>query len=218
VRSLLASFFLLGVCCYGQTRSALESDPSGWVDIMPDASLKGWTRLPFMTPGPVSSVQQWKVDPKEKILLCEGDGGHDWLRYDKELTNVIFHAEFRFTKIENGRGYNSGVMIRNNADGSIYHQAQAGDVGTGWLFGTIPNAQGQPQRYNLRNSMGESRVKPVGEWNVYEVRAEGPKLTLWVNGYITGEQPESGSSKGFVGLEGEGYRIEFRNIKIKELK
>jgi hypothetical protein len=43
-------------------------------------------------------------------------------------------------------------------------------------------------------------------------------LTLWVNGAVTCEFAECGQPEGHVGLEGEGYRIEFRNLKVKPLK
>ena len=215
MRYSLTFAFLFGIACYGQTPSALESDPKGWQDIMPPASLAGWTRLPFMTTTPMATESQWKVE--NGMLVCEGDKGHDWLRYDKELGDAIFHVEFRYTKVEGKKGYNSGVMIRNSADGTIYHQAQAGEQGTGWLFGAIMT-DGKPVRYNLRAQLKEDRVKPAGEWNVFEVTAQGPKLTSWVNGAVVSEQPNSGTAKGYVGLEGEGFRIEFRNLKIKELK
>jgi hypothetical protein len=61
-------------------------------------------------------------------------------------------------------------------------------------------------------------VKPAGEWNVYELRTEGPKITMWVNGIVTQELTESDVLKGYLGLEAEGYRVEFRNVRLKELK
>jgi hypothetical protein len=60
-------------------------------------------------------------------------------------------------------------------------------------------------------------VKPVGEWDTYEIRAVGPKMTLWVNGGVTTEITNLEVPKGFVGLEAEGYLIQFRNIKLKTL-
>ncbi len=217
VRYSLTFAFLFATACFAQTPSALESDPQGWQDIMPNASFAGWTRLPFMTQTPMAEESQWKVDAANHVLICEGDKGHEWLRYDKELGDAIFHVEFRFTPVEGKKGYNSGVMLRNSADGAIFHQAQAGEQGTGYLFGSIMT-EGKPARYNLRSQMKESRVKPAGEWNVFEITAKGPALTAWVNGAVVSEQPESGTAKGYAGLEAEGYRIEFRNIKIKELK
>jgi hypothetical protein len=133
------------------------------------------------------------------------------------LTDAIFHVEFRFTKVEGNPRYNSGVMLRNSADGSVFFQAEAGGEGTGYLFGSIP-VNGAAQRFNLRSDMKESRVKPAGEWNIFEVRAEGPKMTVWVNGGITSEKADIPALKGYAGLEAEGYRIEFRNFKLKELK
>ena len=50
-----------------------------------------------------------------------------------------------------------------------------------------------------------------------EVTAKGKTLTLWVNGAVTCQFENCGMPKGHVGLEGEGYRVEFRNLKVKEL-
>jgi hypothetical protein len=217
MRRLLTFILLSAIGACAQIPSALDADPTGWKDIMPAPSFEGWTRLPFMSTAPMDAVSQWKVDTTNHVLLCEGNRGHEWLRYDKELANAIFHAEYRFTKIEGGKGYNSGVMLRNSADGAVYFQAQAGEEGTGWLFGSSMIG-GQPQRFNLRSEMKENRVKPAGEWNVFEVRAEGPKMSVWVNGGVTTEKADITVLKGYAGLEAEGYRIEFRNIKLKELK
>ena len=114
----LLSVLLLGVACWAQTRSALESDPSGWRDLMPPSSLQGWTRVAFMTTEPLNPASQWKVDPAG-LLICEGDKGHEFFRYDRELANFIFHAEWRLVPIPNGKGYNSGVLARTGADGII---------------------------------------------------------------------------------------------------
>lgn len=215
MKRLLFSVLVLAVAGWAQTPSALESDPGGWQDILPNSTMQGWTRVPFMTTDPLNPVSQWKLDPAG-LLVCEGDKGHEFFRYDKELANFIFHAEWRFVPIPNGKGYNSGVFARNSADGTIWHQAQTGDASGGFLMGSTP-VKGALQRVNLRNAMKENRVKPAGEWNVYELRAEGPKLTLWVNGAVTTVLDNLEVPKGYVGLEAEGYRIEFRNLKLKVL-
>jgi hypothetical protein len=46
----------------------------------------------------------------------------------------------------------------------------------------------------------------------------GKVLTLWVNGAVTCEFKDCAQEKGRLGLEGEGYRIEFRNLKMKPLR
>ena len=43
-------------------------------------------------------------------------------------------------------------------------------------------------------------------------------MTLWVNGAIVNRWNDCEVSKGYVGLEAEGFRIEFRNVKVKPLE
>ena len=198
------------------TPSALQSNANGWADIMPPADLKNWYRVPVPPTGKLGRAQ-WHLDADKGILVCDGDGGHDMLLMEKELTDAIFHFEFCYTKIENKTGYNSGAYVRNSKDGSIWHQAQFGDAKDGFLFGVTPTADGKTKFFNLNKQVKENRVKPAGEWNTMEITARGRKLTLWVNGAITCEFENCGLEKGRLGLEGEGYRIEFRNLKLKEL-
>ena len=42
-------------------------------------------------------------------------------------------------------------------------------------------------------------------------------LTLWINGAITSRIDSCGQQSGHLGLEVEGYHIEFRNLKVKQL-
>jgi hypothetical protein len=197
-----------------ETPSRLESEPGGWRDILPAADLKGWRRVSVPTGGELGRAQ-WHVDEKSKVLVCDGDGGHDMLLLDEEIGDAVFHAEFRYTRIEGKSGYNSGIYVRNSADGTIWHQAQIGDGKGGFLFGQTIGSDGQKQRFNQQAS--DSRVKPAGEWNTIEITAVGRVLTLWVNGAVTCRFEDCGRAKGYLGLEGEGYRIEFRNLKVKRL-
>ncbi len=198
------------------TPSALESDAKGWTDIMPPADLKGWYRVSVPPNGTLGRAQ-WHVDAAKKVLICDGDGGHDMLLFEKELGDAIFHFEFCYTKVEGKTGYNSGAYLRNSKDGGIWHQAQFGDGKDGFLFGETPVEDGKKKFFNLASKVKDGRVKPVGEWNTMEITAKGKVLTLWVNGAITCKFDNCGLEKGFLGLEGEGYRIEFRNLKVKEL-
>jgi hypothetical protein len=199
-----------------ETRSAWESEPQGWVDILPAADLKGWFRVPVPPTGQLGRAQ-WHLDGEKKILICDRDGGHDMLLFDKEIGDAIFHVEFCYTKIEGKKGYNSGAYVRNSRNGAIWHQAQFGDGKDGYLFGQTPGADGQKKGFNLGKQVTDMRVKPAGEWNTLEVTAQGKVLTLWVNGAVTCRFEGCGQEKGFLGLEGEGYRIEFRNLKVKQL-
>jgi Domain of Unknown Function (DUF1080) len=200
-----------------ETPSALQSDPQGWVDILPSADLKGWYRVPVPPTGQLGR-EQWHVDAGKKLLICDGDGGHDMLLFDKEIGDAIFHLEFRYTKIEGKSGYNSGAYVRNSKDGAIWHQAQFGDANAGFLFGQTPTADGPKKSFNLSKQVTDMRVKPAGEWNTLEITAQGKVLTLWVNGAVTCRFEDCGAATGYLGVEGEGYRIEFRNLKVKSLR
>lgn len=196
--------------------SALETNSQGWVDILPSSDLKGWYRVPVPPTGNLGR-EQWHCDTTNHLLICDGDGGHDMLLFDKEFGDAIFHFEFCYTKIEGRTGYNSGAYVRNSKDGAIWHQAQFGDAKDGFLFGVTSTEQGGKKSFNLRKEVKDMRVRPAGEWNTMEVTARGKTLSLWVNGAITCQFEDCGMASGRVGLEGEGYRIEFRNLKVKSL-
>ena len=82
--------------------------------------------------------------------------------------------------------------------------------------------------------------KPVGEWNAEEITVQGRKITVKLNGVVITEgnlddvkdeallgrhrdmsKPEGSrgiaNTKGHIGLLGHGTRVEFRNIRVKEL-
>jgi hypothetical protein len=203
------------------TPSALSSEPKGWIDLLADSSLAKWSRVP-LTPvgqlpaGDVSKPSPWTFDAARGVLVCEGDkASHEMFRYAQEAGDFVYHAEWRYAGPPDQKAYNSGILVRANADGTIWHQAQTG-AGGGYLFGATL-VDGKPGRVNVRDKMIENRVKPAGEWNVYEIRATGKTMTLWVNGAVVSEMPNVEVPRGFVGLEAEGYLVEFRNLKLKIL-
>ena len=196
--------------------AAAPALPADAVDLVPDESLSGWTRVPIPPVSGVNPKIQWRVDKAQRTLICAGDGGHEWLRYDKELGDFVLEVDWRFTPRPDEKKYNSGIGIRLSKYGEIWHQAQTGLAGA-FLFGdTISN--GAIQRVNLRDKMKENRIKPAGEWNHYEIRAEGDRITLSVNGAVVSEMTGVGLRKGYIGLEAEGFEITFRNLKLKTLE
>jgi len=214
--SLAAFLCFFSASLWAQTSAAPASDAAGWMDILPDPSFHGWTRVAIPPERALDPVTQWKVDRSGRIVICEGDRGHEWLRYDRELADLILHVEWRFTPGAGLKGYNSGVFVRNSADGSVWHQAQVGAGNDGYLFGrTLLEGKIAPMKFSPKPEV--NRIKPPGEWNTYEVRCQGPQLTLWVNGGLSSEFTASEVPKGYLGLEAEGFRIEFRNIRIKLL-
>src|SRR5262249_51157845 len=127
----------------------------------------------------------------------------------------IFHVEWRFKKLDGKKGYNSGVYVRNSADGAIWHQAQVGSLNVGYLFGDTP-VDGKVKRVKIAGK-GPQRGKEAGEWNTFEITCKGRHITLWVNGAVTAEWDDCQVPRGYLGLEAEGYWIEFKNLKYKPL-
>jgi Domain of Unknown Function (DUF1080) len=215
---VLGSAVCLAMSDEAETPSAIERDPSGWTDLLAQAGpkLEGWGRGPIPPTGKLNPRSQWSLDTATGHLVCEGNGGHEWLRWSKEVGDGIFHVEWRFTPVEGKKGYNSGIYARNSADARIWHQAQTGSGSGGYIFGDT-EVDGQLKRINLSKQQKGSRVKPAGEWNTFEITCKGKDVILWVNGAVTNQWHDCQVPRGYVGLEAEGYRIEFKNVKLKPL-
>jgi len=190
--------------------------PAQSLDLMPDESLKGWTRVPIPATDGLKPKLQWRVDTAQKTLICAGDGQHEWLRFDQVFGDYVMEVDFRFTPKGADVKYNSGIGIRLSPWGELWTQAQTGPTG-GYLFG-VNLAEGVLQRFNLLKEMKENRIKPAGEWNHYEIRVQGDKIMLSVNGAAVSEIAGISLRKGYIGLEAEGYEIAFCNIKVTVLQ
>ncbi len=69
-----------------------------------------------------------------------------------------------------------------------------------------PQALGQSQPV-IRHSKSK--------WNTVEITCVGNHIIVWMNGGITAYTDQCKVPEGAIGLESEGYPIDFRNIKIK---
>ena len=101
-----------------ETKSALENDPAGWTDLF-GKGLEGWKRVAIPAGSKLGDKDPWKYDAASGVLSCDGVGVHEMLLHQKEQGDGIFHVEWRFQKAEK-TGYNSGVYVRNSADGAIW--------------------------------------------------------------------------------------------------
>src|SRR4051812_39146906 len=208
------SLALAGIACLAAMLTAGSTEA---VDILPNETLQGWTRIPIPAISGLNPKLQWRVDKAQQALICVGDGGHEWLRYDRELGDFELQVDWRFTpRTEGEKRYNSGIGVRMSRYGEIWHQAQTGTTG-GYLFGET-FTDGLFRRVNLSKDVKENRVKPVGECNHYDVRAQGDRITLAINGAVVNELSGVGLRRGYIGFEAEGYEITFRNIRLKILE
>ena len=60
-------------------------------------------------------------------------------------------------------------------------------------------------------------TRPVGKWNHYYIRAINGEVRLWVNGHEVNGGRNCAPAQGYLALEAEGSRVEFRNLRIREL-
>lgn len=65
---------------------------------------------------------------------------------------------------------------------------------------------------------GQSREKPVGEWNLAETICLNHKVVSFINGYFVNETTECTLNDGFIGIQSEGGDIEIRSMFISPLK
>jgi hypothetical protein len=99
MKNLLMSVVAALLCSGQDGKSALESDPSGWVDVFPDKDFKGWKRLPLDPKEPLATKAVWKHSADGKTLLCDGTGGvKELLLNEEERGDGIFHVEWRWGK------------------------------------------------------------------------------------------------------------------------
>ncbi|WP_031510440.1 ThuA domain-containing protein [Streptomyces megasporus] len=66
-------------------------------------------------------------------------------------------------------------------------------------------------------------LNPPGEWNTYEIRVEGERLRVWLNGVkindFTNADPARSLRQGHIGIQnhGDGDEVSFRHIRVREL-
>src|SRR3954452_3218222 len=193
---LRAIFVLLAIAGMAVLMFAGAADG---IDLLPNESLQGWTRIPIPATAGVNPKLQWRVDTAQQMLICAGDGGHEWLRYDKELTDLVLDVDWRFTPRTSGEvRYNSGIGVRMSKLGEIWHQAQTGTTGA-FLFGST-FMDGGLKSFNLSKLTKEDRVKAPGEWNHIQVTAKGDTITLGVNGAVVNELTGVGMRRGYLGF------------------
>ncbi|GAB1333133.1 ThuA domain-containing protein [Streptomyces sennicomposti] len=66
-------------------------------------------------------------------------------------------------------------------------------------------------------------LNPPGEWNTYEIRVEGERLRIWLNGVkindFTNTDPARSLTDGHIGIQnhGTGDEVSFRDVRIREL-
>ncbi|MFB3829514.1 MAG: DUF1080 domain-containing protein [Bryobacteraceae bacterium] len=191
----------------------------GFTTLFDGKTLNGWTLVGGRGRGYVV---------EEGNLVCPADGGGN-LFTTRDYANFIFRFEFRMQPDgNNGVGIRAPLDGRTSANGMEIQiiDSEGPKYGKmrlraeqlhGSLYDMIPARQGF--------------LRPTGEWNEQEVMANGRHLRITVNGVIVldndldivkepqvlKKHPGVKRSTGRIGFLGHGTRVEFRNIRVKEL-
>jgi hypothetical protein len=119
---------------------------------------------------------------------------------------------------------NSGIFLliedpKNPFPNGIECQLHAGDAGDLVLLGGSdlaeykqPAGEERPKFPKLFKREA-SNEKPVGEWNHAKIEILDGVITLYINGVLQ-NQGTNKVKKGFIGLQSEGKKIQFRRVEI----
>jgi HEAT repeat protein len=163
-------------------------------------------------------------------IVIHPDLGSGNLYTVQEYTDFTLRFEFKLTPAaNNGLGVRAplegdaayvGMEIQILEDGSPVYWGLRPYQYHGSIYGVVPARRGF--------------LRPAGEWNAEEVTVKGRHVTVAVNGSTIvdadldqasaggtidhNEHPGLGRSTGHIGFLGHGSIVEFRNIRLKEIR
>lgn len=185
------------------------------IRLLHEQDLDGWTAH-LEDGGKLEDV--WTVD--QGVLVCKGRP-IGYLRTRNDYQNFILRLEWRFNPVTKVAG-NSGVLLRMIGEDkvwprSIEAQLQSGRAGDFWNIDEFPMAAAKDRTEGRHTAHTHAHEKPVGEWNQYEITANGGHVTLKVNGEVLNEAFDCLETPGKICLQSEGAEIHFRNIYLLPL-
>ncbi len=176
----------------------------------------------------------WRVENGEIVGgSLQGNPRNEFLTTKRTFYN--FHLKLEYKLIGTEGFVNGGVQFRSQRltappNEMIGYQADIGAGFTGALYdesrrkrvlakaGTGVGANGVKDEVEIKT------LEKAGEWNTYEVRAEGPRITIFLNGKATLDYTETDpaidDAYGMIGLQIHGKckaEIRFRNIVLDPL-
>lgn len=160
------------------------------------------------------------------IIVCPADGGGN-LFTEKEYANFVLRLDFRLSD-----GGNNGVGIRAPYEGDAAYQGMEIQVIDDYAarYANLEPWQRVGSVYNVFPAK-TGALKKAGQWNAYEITADGRRVTVKLNGTVVVDgdldsvkdpavlkkHPGLARASGHVGFLGHGTKVEFRNVRIKEL-
>jgi len=202
------------------TENVLTQDEidAGFVQLFNGNNLDGWT----------GNKTDYTVENGE-IVIYPGRGGHGNLFTEMEYGDFILRFEFQLTP-----GANNGLGIRAPLEGDAAYVGMELQIldNTAEIYKDLKDYQFHGSVYGVIPAK-RGYLKPVGEWNVQEVLADGHRIKVILNGEVIldgnirdaskdgtmdgNDHPGLLREKGHIGFLGHGSVVRFRNIRIKKL-
>ncbi|MBI5821816.1 MAG: DUF1080 domain-containing protein [Verrucomicrobia bacterium] len=172
----------------------------------------------------------WEGDTNKSFRIEDGAivGGslkekvprNEFLCTTRSYTNFVLRVKFKLL----GRGVNAGVQIRsaripNHHEVSGYQADMADPSWWGCLYD-----ESRRRKTLAKSDMNElNKVLKRDDWNQYEIRCEGKRIRLSINGLQTVDytEPDNAiSQQGIIGLQihgGPPSEAWYKDITIEEL-
>jgi hypothetical protein len=114
--------------------------------------------------------------------------------------------------------------MKPKQDGGVF--LRAGMEGKNWpdrkYEVQVENTRRMATIFNAKNDLNveltQKALKPVGEWNEYEIKIVGPSIEVRLNGELVSTSSSANMLKrGYLGLQGENGAQEYRNFRLNGL-
>ena len=184
-------------------------------------NLDGWTI--FVDESIISPDDFFYVN--DGMIECVGVP-MGYLRTIKEYSDYHLHIEWRYPE----NPTNSGVFLHTSGPDLIWPAHYQGQLkfenaGDFIVHGVGETATIDGKVYESSDTLkpvipklNPSNEKPAGEWNSYDITCLGNTVELRVNGLLQNTATNCSLTKGGIGLQAEGSKIQYRNLWIKYLK
>ena len=192
---------------------AAASPPDGRAGLFNGRDLAGWEGDPAV----------WRV--RDGAIVggsLEGNPRNEFLATTRRFRNFVLRLEYKLVGTEgfvNGGVQFRSVRVMEPPNEMSGYQADIGAGHSGSLYD-----ESRRKKFLARaNAAQIQQLEKVGEWNRYEIRGEGRKVTLALNGQptLTFTEDDPGVElDGFIALQIHGNckaEIAFRNFELVEL-
>jgi len=179
--------------------------------------------MEFFSADPQVAMQDvWRME--DGVLICRGNP-LGYLYSKGDMRDFTLKLEWRWPEGKPGKG---GVLIRMSGQHNIWPksleaQINAGNAGDFWglagygLSGPAERTRSfEHEQFGKLINVKKTKAveKPAGQWNTYEIIAEGDTVTLIVNGEEVNKATGCDLDAGKICLTSEGSEIHFRNITL----